>query len=60
MELYKIRRKRNGQFSKRGKVVKVRKIVKPSYWDTFNWGRLAIAVLILLGVIILGVTIWAK
>lgn len=54
MEMYKVRRKRNGQFSKKGKMVKY---VKPNYWDTFNWTNLVISILILVGVIILGVTL---
>ncbi len=45
MEQYLIRRKRNGQFSKKGKVVKV---IKSSYWRDFDYPRAAFFVLVAL------------
>lgn len=47
MEQYLIRRKRNGQFSNRGKVVKTRKVKKVSYFKTFKWNILVLIVTIL-------------
>lgn len=49
MEQYLIRRKRNGQFSKKGKVVKV---YKPNYWDTFNYPRASFFVGVILALVI--------
>lgn len=43
MEQYLIRRKQNGQFSKKGRVVRVK---KSTYWKTFNWSALFLGILI--------------
>lgn len=50
MEQYLIKRKKNGQFSKKGRVIKVK---KQSYWSTFRYDRLFLTVLIITVIIYL-------